>query len=272
VTTQKAAAGTFDCNVQSRWMGHLLNGILGGTVTPVQQGGTTAYLQTHTLSDPVGKWLTFQAGVPDLGGTVNPYTFVGCQIISAEFTCEVGGPLTLTVETVARDVTEAQTIAAASYPAVNEFHFAQASLKLGTFGAEALTEGIRKVSLKISAPRHEGGPYMGNSGLRSKGVLNDYMDVSGSIETDFDPAVKTAILDKFRDNSATSLVWDFVGPQIQSPYNEQIKFTVPQVFFDGESPSADGPDVVKPSVPWVAQNDGTNAVLTVAYISTDTTL
>ena len=38
-------------------MGILLQHIMGGTVTPVQQAATIAYLQTHPLADNVGKSL-----------------------------------------------------------------------------------------------------------------------------------------------------------------------------------------------------------------------
>src|SRR5438034_2737704 len=143
--TTRGGGGTFECAVISRFMGNLLNGVMGGAVTPVQQGGTAAYLQTHALADPAGLKYTFQSGIPDLGGTVRPYTFLGCQVMSAEFSCDTGSPLTASFEIEARDVTEAQTLAAPSYPAVNERHFAEASVKLGTFGAEAQVDGDRKL-------------------------------------------------------------------------------------------------------------------------------
>ncbi|MCX4468724.1 phage tail tube protein [Micromonospora sp. NBC_01655] len=175
--------GNLSMGVYSKGMGLLLGGLMGGTVSPVQQGATAAYLQTHPLADPAGKSYTMQAGVPDLGGTVRPYTYLGCQITAAEFSCEVNGGLTVSIEVDARDVSEAQTLAAPSYPVVNEFHFAQAALKLGTYGAEALVDGIRSMSLRIERPKHDGGPYMGSAGLRSQGVLNAWSAVSGTNPT-----------------------------------------------------------------------------------------
>ena len=47
--------------------------------------------------------------VPDLGGTVRPYTFLGCQVMSAEFSCDTGSPLTASFEIEARVRTEART-------------------------------------------------------------------------------------------------------------------------------------------------------------------
>lgn len=268
--TTKGAGGTLSTSVYSKGMGLLLNGLLGGTVTPVQQGATAAYLQTHPLADPFGKFFTMQAGVPDLGGTVRPYTYLGCQIMAVEFSCEVGGALTASWEVEARDVSEAETLAAPSYPVVNEFHFAQSAVKLGTFGAEAQVDGIRSMSVRIERARHDGGPYMGNQGLRSQGVLNAWSVVSGSISADF--LNKVDLADRFASDSATSLVWEFVGPNIASTFFETFRIRVPQIFLNGDTPTAGSPDVVNTSFPWVGQHDGTNAPATVEYVSTDLAL
>src|SRR5262245_5682559 len=61
----EAGSGPLAMEVINKGMGLLLNNLMGGTVTPTQQGGTTAYLATFATSDPTGKKLTIQAGVPD---------------------------------------------------------------------------------------------------------------------------------------------------------------------------------------------------------------
>ncbi|OKI47307.1 phage tail tube protein [Micromonospora sp. CB01531] len=268
--TSKGAGGTLNTSVYSKGMGLLLNGLLGGTVTPVQQGATAAYLQTHALADPQGKYFTMQSGVPDLGGTVRPYTYLGCQVMAVEFSCEINGALTASWEIEARDVSESQTIAAPSYPTCNEFHFAQSAVKLGTVGAEAQVDGIRSMSVRIERPRHDGGPYMGNQGLRSAGVLNGWSVVSGSISADF--LNKADLADRFASDAPTSLVWEFVGPTIASTYAETFRIKVPMVFLNGDTPTAGSPDVVNTSFPWVGQHDGTTPPVTVEYISSDLAL
>lgn len=269
VVTWKAGGGVFDCAVMSVRMGHLLNGLMGGTVTPVQQGGTPAYLQTHALADPIGKFYTLQSGIPDLGGTVRPYTFLGCQVDSAEFSCELGGALTASFALSARDVTEGQTLAAPSYATANEFHWAQASLKLGTFGAEAQVDAVRKVSVKIERPKHDGGPYMGNLGLRSQGVINNWAKVTGTVEADY--IDKTVFADRFAADSSTSMVWEFIGPVISGAFFETFRITIPMVFFDTDTPTAESPDVVKTSFNFTSAFDMTNQP-TITHISTDVTL
>lgn len=267
--TAKGGSGTIDTAVYSKGMGLLFNGLLGGTVTPVQQAATTAYLQTHALADPFGKFFSMQAGVPDLGGTVRPYTLLGAQVTGVELSCQSGndGALKASWSVVGRDMTESETLAAPSYQTVNEFHFAQASLKLGTYGAEAAVDGVTSVSLSIQRPRHPGGPYMGSAGLRSQGVINDWAQISGTIQADY--LDKTVFADRFASDSSTSLVWEFVGPLIASTYFETFRVKLPVIFFDGATPTVDGPDVVSGSFPFVAQYDGTNPAVTVEIISTD---
>ncbi|WP_319460088.1 phage tail tube protein [Micromonospora sp. RTP1Z1] len=268
--TTKGASGTIEGAVYSKGMGLLLNGLLGGTVAPVQQGATAAYLQTHALADPFGKFYTMQAAVPDLGGTARPYTMLGAQVTSLELSCEKGGGLAASWSVVGRDLSEAQTLAAPSYPTCNEFHFGQAALKLGTFSSEATVDGVRKVSVTIDRSRHDGGPYMGNQGLRSQGVINDWAKISGTIEADY--LDKTVFADRFASDAPTALVWEFVGPLIASTYFETFRVKIPMIFFDGDTPTVDGPDVVKGSFPFAGQFDGTNAAVSVEYISTDLAL
>lgn len=269
VVTWKAAGGQFDCAVSSVRMGHLFNGLMGGTVVLVQQGATTAYLQTHALADPFGKFYTMQSGIPDLGGTVRPYSFLGCQIDSVDFSCDLGGQLMASFTVASRDVTEAQSLAAPSYPAGNEFHWAQAAIKLGTFGAEVQADAVRKVSVKIARQKHDGGPYMGNAGLRNQGVINDWAKITGTIDADF--LDKTVFADRFASDGSTSMVWEFVGPLIAGGFFETFRITVPQIFFDTDTPTAESPDVVKTSFNFTAQFDGTNQP-TISYTSTDVTL
>lgn len=268
--TYRGGTGQYQAPIYSAGMGHLINGLMGGTVAPVQQGATAAYLQTHPLADPVGKFYTVQAGVPDMGGTVRPYSFLGCQVLSVELSCELGGPVMATWEFAIRDVSEAQALAAPSYPVRQEFHWAQGALKLGTFGAEAQVDAVRRVTVKIERPRHDGGPYMGNAGLRSAGILNDWSKVTGTIEADFSD--KTVFADRFASDASTSMVWEFVGPTIAGAFNETFRVRCPQIFFDTDTPQAESPDVVRTSFNFSAQFDGTNATSTIEYMSADTAL
>lgn len=271
VVTTMAGSGSIEMEVPSKGFGIILNSLFGGTVTPVQQAASAAYLQTHPIADNVGKFLTAQSGIPDTAGTVRPYSFLGTKILAAEFSCGVDELLTVKVDFDCRDVSESQGLASVSYIAGQQpRHFGEMAVKFGAFGAEAAVQGIRKVTLKVERPQATDRFYANNAGLKSEPIMNDWVKVSGSFDADY--VDKTILADRFAADSSTSLVWEMVGPIIASTFAQTFRLRVPQIFLDGDTPDLDGPGIVKGSFPFVGQFDGTNALVTAEYMSTDVTL
>lgn len=271
VLTTEGATGGWAMEVANQKMGLLLAHALGSSAAPVQQASTTAYLQTHALGDNFGKSLSIQKGVPDLGGTVRPYTVKGAKITAIEFACEVSGILTASVEIDGQKVSEVETIAAPSYTTgVSPFHFGQMSVKLGTFGSEAAVPGIKGMSLRIERPLNTDRFYANSAGLKAEPIMNDYAAVTGSFSTDL--VDKTAFADRFAADQSTSLVWEFVGPVIAGAFAQTFRVRVPLIFLNGDTPQVGGPDIVSPSFPFEGQHDGTNSLVSVDYISTDTVI
>ncbi|MER6431594.1 phage tail tube protein [Streptomyces sp900105245] len=266
VLTRKEVSGSIDLEVTNKSMGLLLQALMGTTVSPVQQGATTAYLQTHTLADIAGKSLTIQKGVPLTTGTVTDKTFLGCKVTSGEFSCDMGGMLTGSFEFDGKDCDESQTLAAASYSNMAPFHFGQMALKTGTYGAETALDGIRKVSVKIERPQDTERFYANQAALKKEPISNDQVKITGTLETDY---VATTLDDLHTSDAATSLVWEFVGANIASTYFDTFRITLPAVRLDEGPPVVDGFGVVKPSFNFTALYDGTNPVK-IEYISTDT--
>jgi hypothetical protein len=268
VLTRKEVQGSIELEVTNKGMGLLLQSLMGTTVTPVQQATTAAYLQTHTLASVAGKSLTIQKGVPLTTGTVTDKSFLGCKVTSGEFSCEVGGMLTGSFEFDGRDCDEGQTLAAASYANMSPFHFGQMAVKAGGFGAETALDGIRKVSVKVERPQDVERFYAGASGLKKEPIENDQVKITGSLETDY---VATTLDDLHTSDAATSLVWEFVGQQIETTYFDTFRVTLPAIRLDEGPPVVDGFGVVKPTFNFVGLYDGTNQPK-IEYISTDVTL
>jgi Phage tail tube protein len=268
VVTRKEVTGSIDLEIANKGMGLLVQALMGTTVTPVQQGVTTAYLQTHTLADTAGKSLTIQKGVPLTTGTVTDKSFLGCKVTSGEFSCGVGEMLAGSFEFDGKDCDETQTLAAASYSNMSPFHFGQMALKTGTFGAETALDGIRKVSCKIERPQDTDRFYANQSALKKEPISNDQVKISGSLETDY---VATTLDDLHTSDAATSLVWEFIGPLIASTYYETFRITLPAVKLDEGPPMVDGFGVVKPTFNFTGLYDSTNQPK-IEIISTDTTL
>jgi hypothetical protein len=264
------AGGTVPMEVANKTLGLLLKALMGGTVTPAQQGSTAAYLASFPLTTPHDGKLTLQAGVPDTGGVIHPYTLLGSKIISAEFSCQIGGALMVSFEVDSRQMVENQTLATPSYPATRVFHWAQNAVKLGTYDSEAPVSGVRSVSVRVQRASYVNRFYAGAGGLKDEPTPNDEIVVSGTFETDY--VDKTVFADRFATDVSTALDWLFVGPQIESPFNEQFRIRVPHILFTGDTPTPGGPGPIQPSHPWKAYDDGTHPLVTIETISTDTTL
>ncbi len=272
IVTTQAAAGDLNLNVLTKGFGLMLLHLLGGSVTPVQQAATAAYLQTFALGDNGGKSLTIQNGLPQANssGTVYPYTFQGCKILSAEFSCAVDGLLTAKITFDSQQVVETQTLAAPSYVTGTwPFHFGIMGVKLGAFGSEGTPLGVRKVTIKLERPQRIDRFYGNGGGLKSEPLWNGHFNISGSFDVDF--VNKTDFADRFAADTSASLIWEFVGPTaIASTYFPTFRIRVPQIFLNGDGQTLDGQDVLTQTYPFVGKFDGANSPVTVEYMSTDT--
>lgn len=269
----QAATASLEMEFGTKGFGLLLQHIMGGSAAPVQQVATTAYLQTHALADNYGKSLTMQAGLPDRGGVVHPYTLKGGKVTSATFACAVNSNLTLAVEADGQVLSEVETLVAPSFPTgVSLFPSMQMAVKLGTFGAEALVSGVKGVSVQVERGQQTDAFYAGATipGTKAEPVTNDWVKVSGSIDIDY--VNKADFIDRFASDSSTSMVISWTGANIASTYFNGLTLTLPMTFFEGDTPGLEGPDVLGVSVPFTTQFDLTNAPITASYMSTDTAL
>ncbi|MGW9371195.1 phage tail tube protein [Streptomyces xanthophaeus] len=266
VLTQLEVTGSIDLEVTNTGMGLLLQSLMGTTVTPAQQAATTAYLQTHTLADTAGKFLTIQKGVPLTTGTVTDKSFVGCKVTGAEFSCEVGDMLMSSWEIDGRTCDEGQTLASASYPSRTPFHFGQLAVKTGTYSSETAMDGVRKVAVKFERPMATDRFYAGQSGLKKEPISNDLVKITGTVEMDY---TSTTLDDLHTSDAPTSLVLEWVGPVIEDTHHQTFSIVLPAIKIDEAPPTIDGFEVIKPSYGFTALYDGTNQPR-ILYMSTDT--
>lgn len=262
--------GNIVMDIQSKGLGVLFQALMGTTVTPVQQGGSAAYLQTHTLADPIGKFISLQAGVPQRNGTVTPKTLTGAKVTDLDLACTTVGLLTGTFMFDAKSYTASgQSLAAASYSATNVFHGGQLAVRLGTYGSEAAVSGVKGMTAKISRPMESAGYFAGNAGQKVEPVLNAVAAITGTLDVNF--LLLADFHDRIVNNTSASIVFEWTGPLIASTYYETFRLTLPGVTFEGIAPGVASRDVVHftPSFTW--RYDGTN-LPKIEYMSTDTTL
>jgi len=274
ITTQFGQIGTLPTEILNTKMGLLLKHIFGGAVTPVQQAATTAYLQTHTLVDNVGRFFSAQAQVPQTDGTVKAFTGRGGKVTSAEFSCEVDGLLMLSAAADFQKVLDTDTAGAPS-PVTGQwpFNFSQMNVKLAaTYGSEVSVSGVRKASFKLDRGQDTGRFYGdGSGGFKKEPLMNALPGLGGSLDVDF--VDKTIFADRFRDDTTAALVLEWVGATaIASTFFPTLRLKFPAVKFDDGTPTVDDRGVVKTTFNYVVLDDQTNPLVTCEYMSTDTTL
>lgn len=165
------AKGGFNLDVPFSGLGLLLEhmmgaytpGASGGTNNPlvVQQGGTTAWLQTYAPGSLAGKTFTLQIGKPDSSGTVQSFNYPGSKVTDWEVTFDLNQFLKLQVgvdswqELTAdnpQGTAAGQALAAAVYSAGQQFfQFRQGMIFNG--GTLATSAGITTLSSPVGAAR-----------------------------------------------------------------------------------------------------------------------
>jgi hypothetical protein len=252
--------GTVAFDVVNKNMGLFMQALMGTTVTPVQQGTSTAYLQTHTLGDPFGKALSVQVGMPQRGGTVTPATLKGTKVSKLDLSCSVDSVLSATATLDAQAYDNSTSLASVSYATTtNVFHGGQLSVKIGTFGSESAISGVKSVTCSIERGMDTAAYYAGATvaGTKSEPVLNAATAITAGLTVDFIDTTLHAIA---RDATNTSLVLEWVGPTIASTYKETFRVTVPGVVIEApESFGVDGRNVLGHTFNFVWKYDGTNS-------------
>lgn len=280
--SRKAVSGKFDIKVPNMGMGLLLKHMVGSSATAAQIDETDAYEQIHTPGDLYGKSLTVQVGRPEPGsGTVRPFGYTGCKVTQWEMTLQDGDHLKLSVTLDGRDEDTSTGLAVASYASGAElFNFSHATLKLGgtpatadgkttISGGTAVATVINQIQLKGESPMAVDRYGIGNAGLKAEQIENDYPNVTGSLDAEFD---KTELYDVFKayDSLALELVLEFGAADTDQPFH--LSFLAPAIKFKESSPSVDGPGIVKAQTEFEVYDNETDPAYQFRYVSTDTTI
>lgn len=267
VATVRTAGGAVRMEVPTQGFGFWLDLLHGNAVTPVQQGATAAYKQTHDLgtTDP-SKSATIQVGRPDSGGTVRPFDYLGCMVTGWQLACEVGGFLTAQFTLDGRDEKTDQSLAVASYPSgLRSFNFTQGEVRIGGSVVAVVNSFTLSGGIARKVDRH----FFGSSGLKSKPIQNDYSTAEAGLNCEFAGMTE---YNHFVNGDIAEVILDFQGETIEGANKEQLKVTLSAAGFNGETPNVDGPDMLSLDVPVVALDNGTAPPVRIEYVSTDTTL
>jgi hypothetical protein len=298
VTNWGAAGGiTFEAPFAGLglWLQHAI-GSFGTFSSVVQQGGTAAYLQTHTPGPLTGKTFTLQVGKPDAGGTVRPYTYVGCKVADWTLTAELGQFVKLALGIDAwqeltpdnpQGTTAGPSLTAPSYANSQAFHFQQGTLynsgvlsnagsnpTITSLGSPVAAAQVLKAEVKctnaLDTSRYFAAGVSGSgvAGIKGDQAEKDVRQLEGSLDAEF--LSLAAYYDTFAADTTSTLQLIFTGPIIASSFAYTLAVLIPNIKFDDGSPQVGGPDVVTQSLPFRGLDDEAHNQVQFQYMSTDT--
>ena len=261
--SKRNVEGSIALKVLTRGFGMLFRHMLGGVAITTPGGGIVTRDHTHTLASLTGRMLTIQVGKPDAGGTVRPFSYLGCKITDWELKNAVNNFLELSLTIDGRDETTAQSLAAASYPTGNTpLTWVQGAVTVAG-SAFPLREIVIKGMNGIESDR-----YALGEGLKVQPTQEEHVDITGEFTADF--ADLTAY-DRYVNGQTAAIVATWQGPLIEGALFNQVVVTLPVCRFDGETPVVEGPERLTQKLTFKALTDGAQQPITILYRTTDTT-
>ncbi|MGZ4559480.1 MAG: phage tail tube protein, partial [Mycobacteriaceae bacterium] len=253
--------GDFSMECTSKGMGLLWQACLGTGVSNLVSGST--YQQVFTLGDAPTS-LTVQKGLPQAGGTVDAYTFLGAMVSAWEFDFPNADIAKLKVTLDAKDLTTATAYAAPSYAtSPNLFHFANGSVMSGVLTAPTTTAlasgatpvadvrgGTFKVDNAIKGDRYN----LGGGGRKSKPTEGLRIG-TGTMDIEYD---STVFRDAVLSDSPMSLILNFTAGALSTGV-ETLQVVVPEIKFDSQIPQTNGTDLIVQSMAFAALDNLTAA-------------
>jgi hypothetical protein len=249
VITSAQGAGDISMEACSKGMGLFWQALLGAGVSTLVSGST--FQQLFTLGDTPSS-LTIQKGLPEVGGSVDAYTFAGCMVDSWEFDFPNDDIATVKATINAGDLATATAYAAPSYAtAPNLFHFANLVISSGTLTAPTTTAlatgtttladirgGSISVNNNLTTRLNAGG-----AGRQSK-PTEGLRAITGKIDVEYD---STTFRDAVINDTPMPLIFTYSAGALSTGL-ETLQIVLPEVKFDTELAKTNGTDLIVPSL------------------------
>jgi len=221
-------------------IGLLLKHTLWAEAVPVQQGSTAAYLHAFTPGATMPAGLTVQIGRDD-----SVFDYAGCKINNLKFKAAIKEILEATVSLVAKDE-EIGSATSPSFSTANPFVFHQ-----GVFTVGGTPVDVESFDLDIANQLKNDRRQLGSALILEP--KEGKLLIKGSFKRIFDGAGAGTAYAKYIAGTAGALVLIFTGAQIASPYNYKLTITLPEVYYNGETPNISGPDaLIEQTIPFQA--------------------
>lgn len=268
--TTRQAGGAVQMEAPTKLLGHVLDQMVAGTVTPVNDSGT-AYTSTFNIGASVPtKSATLQVNKPTTQAADTAFTYPGSVLTEAAFSLEMGGALMMTTTWASRDENTPGTtpagpsLASASYTdgIACWVHTDTVTLTINGSAAAAVTS----INWTWSQPYKLDRFFLNSSGVRAKPIPNGLATIEGSMNAEW---YDTSFYDLFRSGAFASLVFAVQHPTaITGAHYPTFTNTFAATQFRGTSPQVGGPDILTQDIPFTVKDNGTNAPWVAAVKST----
>ncbi len=242
-----------------------------GSSSIVQVGSTPAFRQTHVAGDLRTRSLGIQAGVPDITGALQPFTYLGCKVTEWEIGVDNRDLAKLKVSIDSREATTRIGYSAPDYTmatAAKVFSFAGAELFVA--GSATPVVGGAKLGLKQSNKLKTDRYHLGAGGRKAEPLNTGWLSTMLTVDSEYIDQV-TWVARHFTDETFR-VEFRFFGDIISGATREELFLSLPAVKLNSETPSVDGPDVVTHGLELEVLDNGVDSPITCQYVSTDTLL
>ena len=265
-TISLGASGSIEMDVMDKGLGLLLQYALGTATGPTQQAATAAYLQTHATSDslPTGSY-TAQMSRVDSSGTLRPFTYEGTQITGWNITQELGAATSMSFDV---DCENEQTSTGEYTPtyvaSTDPYVFTEAAIEINDSAITSFTSFSLDASLGAKTDRR----FLQGSATKGQPKRSSLPTYTGTISGEFASLTQYAAF-----VAGTTFKLEFIctkGTAIAGSYYPYFHVTMPVCKWTGSTPVASLDDMSTIELPFTCLDNGSDAAVTITYMSTDT--
>jgi len=238
-------------------IGAILKNLMGAVST----SGAGPYVHEFTYGVSSEGALTIQVGRPDLSGTVQPFSYLGCQVTKASIASKVGEISTIDLSFYGQHETTAEALAATAYPSAwSPFNYSHGVLSLASSEYE-FDDVTLDFDSGLRTGRHT---HRSTNPTRPRiSKENAFRTAGGTINSEF---ISLTAYNRFVSGTeaALSMTWTAGASAILT--------VAGNVRFDGTTPNVTGPENLKQALPFKFTSTTSDAaMLTITLTNGDST-